>query len=55
MRNSSPKEYLNLIERDNFSMIYNYQLKNTTTCPKNPTHNQLKLHSKVKGGTTYYK
>ena len=55
MRYSTPREYLNLSERENYSMVYGYQLKNHTECPAQITQNDLKISPNTKAGKTYYK
>ena len=53
MKTSSPREYLNLIEKENFSMIYEYQLKNTTSCPAKLQRSDLIVNPRKRGRTTY--
>ena len=55
MRYSTPREYLNLSERENYSMVYGYQLKNHTECPAQITQNDLKASPNTKAGKTFYK
>ena len=53
MKTSSPREYLNVIEKENFSMIYEYQLKNTTSCPAKLHRSDLIVNPRKRGRTTY--